>query len=94
MILEQNPEWGSVPVLKPYRLATAEILYHMPDYPGVLQSFTWQHMDLAPSYPELRKFLAYWEENLDGPLHSVRVARADVMGAAGYRSADAWMQIH
>ena len=94
MTFESNPSWGPVPVLKPYRLATAEILYHMPDFPGVLQSFTWQHLDLAPDYPELRKFIAYWEENLDGPLHSVRVARADVMGPEAYRAADAWVQIH
>lgn len=86
--------WGSIPVLKPYRLATAEILYHMPDFPGVLQSFTWQHMDLAPDYPELRRFLAYWEKNLEGPLHSVRVARQADVGASAYQSADAWIRLH
>ncbi len=24
-----------------YRLTTAEILYHLPDHPSLLQSFTW-----------------------------------------------------
>ena len=34
--------------LKQYRLTTAEILYHMPDHPSLLQSYLWQEYDLAP----------------------------------------------
>jgi len=60
--------------LRGYRLTTAEILYHMPDYPAVLQSFIWQEFDLAPKFPVLNKFLGFWETRLDGRLHSVRVA--------------------
>ena len=36
-----------------YRMTTVEILYHMPDHPSVLQSFVWQNLDLAPSFPVL-----------------------------------------
>lgn len=61
-----------------YRTATAEILYHMPDHPHVLQSFTWQTLDLAPRFPRIIKFLDFWVHNIDGVLHSVRLA------AAGY----------
>lgn len=32
-----------------YRLTTAEILYHMPDYPDLLQTFIWQTLDIAPA---------------------------------------------
>jgi uncharacterized protein Usg len=71
--------------LKDYRLTTAEILYRMPDHPEILQSFIWQDMDLAPEYPVLRKFLAFWQRELDGPLHSVRVASAKVVRPASYR---------
>jgi len=60
--------------LRGYRLTTAEILYHMPDYPAVLQSFVWQEFDLAPKFPVLNKFLGFWETRLEGRLHSVRVA--------------------
>ena len=42
-----------------YRLTTAEILYHMPDTPSLLQSFIWQELDLAPAYPVLTKFLHF-----------------------------------
>ncbi|MCB1885667.1 MAG: Usg family protein [Geminicoccaceae bacterium] len=68
--------------LKGYRLTTAEILYHMPDHPGLLQSFVWQHYDLAPRYPELRKFLDFWVKNIEGRLHAVHVARQQLIGPA------------
>ena len=42
--------------LKDYRLTTAEILYRLPDHPGILQTYVWQDLDLAPRYPVLRKF--------------------------------------
>jgi uncharacterized protein Usg len=65
--------------MRDYRLTTAEILYHMPDHPAVLQSFVWQQLDLAPKFPELRKFLDFWSRSLDGKLHSVRVGAADLI---------------
>ncbi|MBP2295928.1 usg protein [Azospirillum rugosum] len=60
--------------LRDYRLTTAEILYHMPDHPKLLQSYLWQELDLAPEYPVLRRFLDFWQANLDGKLHSVKLA--------------------
>ncbi len=62
--------------LKDYRLVTAEILYRIPDHKSLLQSYIWQNMDLAPQFPELNRFLAFWQRELDGPIHSVRVAEA------------------
>jgi len=59
-----------------YCHATAEILYRMPDHLDLLQSFIWQHLDIAPDFPVLRRFLDFWERNLDGPIHSVQVTRA------------------
>ena len=57
-----------------YSLTTAEILYHMPDHPHLIQSYVWQDFDLHPHFPELHKFLGFWQDTLDGPLHSVQVA--------------------
>jgi uncharacterized protein Usg len=65
--------------LQGYRLATAEILYHMPDHPALLQSYVWQEYDLAPHFPELQRFLDFWERSLDGRLHSVRVANVELV---------------
>lgn len=69
-----------------YRLTTAEILYHMPDHPHLLQSFVWQFMDIAPRYPKLADFLHFWEHNIDGKIHSVKVAGKQVVAAAEVRS--------
>lgn len=74
--------------LQDYRLTTAEILYHMPDHPGLLQSYIWQELDKAPRFPVLNRFLKFWEENLDGPLHSVRVSSKGLISAAEMRFAD------
>ncbi len=62
--------------LNGYRLTTAEIIYHMPDHPGLLQTYVWQDLDLAPLFPKLTKFLDFWSRQLDGKLHSVRLAEA------------------
>jgi uncharacterized protein Usg len=59
-----------------YRLTTAEIIYRLPDHPALLQSYIWQDFDLAPRFPVLQKFLAFWERSLDGRLHEVRVGAA------------------
>lgn len=80
--------------LKGYRLATAEILYHMPDHPALLQSFIWQHYDIAPEYPELHRFLDFWTENIDGPLHSVRVARTEILSPAETRTVEGSFSLH
>ena len=80
--------------LKGYRLATAEIIYHLPDHPGLLQTFVWQHYDLAPDYPELRRFLDFWVKNIEGKLHSVTVARRQLVGPAKYWRASGIWQLH
>lgn len=71
-----------------WSLTTAEILYHMPDHPGLLQSYLWQEYDLAPRYPQLTKFLDFWTRNLDGKLHSVRVAASREIAPARYAARD------
>jgi uncharacterized protein Usg len=60
-----------------YRLTTVEIFFHSFDNPEDLQSLVWQDYDLAPDYPELRRFLTYWSRHIDGVVHSVRVAGDD-----------------
>ncbi len=71
--------------LQGYRLTTAEILYHLPDHPGLLQSYVWQDLDLAPRFPVLRRFLDFWGREIEGRLHSVRVARSGLVRSAGWQ---------
>jgi uncharacterized protein Usg len=62
--------------LSGYSLTTAEILYRLPDHPNVLQTFLWQDYDLHPKYPKLKGFLDFWSANIDGALHTIRIAHA------------------
>ena len=71
-----------------YRLTTAEILYHMPDHPHMLQSYIWQDYDLFPKFPELKKFLDFWAHSLDGPLHSVQVANKSIISPSEFGFTD------
>lgn len=80
--------------LRGYRLTTAEILYHLPDHPNVLQSFIWQHLDQAPDYPVLRRFLDFWVHNIEGKLHSVKVARLPVVTPGELRHAGVSLNLH
>lgn len=80
--------------LNGYRLTTAEILYHMPDHPALLQSFVWQQLDIAPDFPVLRKFLDFWTRNIEGKLHSVKVAQALPISPARLRHAQVSLSLH
>ena len=65
-----------------FSLTTAEILYRMPDHPSLLQTYIWQDYDEHPRFPKLKGFLAFWTENLDGPLYRVRVAHKGLISPA------------
>jgi len=62
-----------------YGLTTAHILYRRPDHRWLLQSYVWQNYDLFPKFPELLKFLGFWQRSLDGPLHSVHIAHCELI---------------
>jgi uncharacterized protein Usg len=80
--------------LQGYRLTTAEILYRLPDYPALLQSFIWQKFDLAPDFPELRKFLEFWSRNIEGKLHSVNVKQSSRTAANRVRHVKHQLTLH
>ena len=90
----RNADPDFIRQLEGYSLATAEITYHYPDAPGLLQTFLWQEYDVAPKFPVLKKFLDWWEAELDGPLHSVRIAHAGLIKPAEFRIAGCELTIH
>jgi uncharacterized protein Usg len=81
-------------MLQGYGLTTAQILYRMPDHPGLLQSFLWQQYDLAPKFPELFRFLDFWREKLDGPLHSVSYTHKKLISPNEWRNVSGELVIH
>lgn len=72
--METRPRANFVKQLREYQLTRTESLYHMPDHPGVLQTHLGQDLDMAPEYPVLKKFLRFWQTNLDGKPQLVNVA--------------------
>jgi uncharacterized protein Usg len=74
--------------LNGFQLTTAQILYHLPDYPKFLQTYVWQDYDLAPKFPILHKFLEFWSRELDGKLHSVYVAKREIITPSNPRFFD------
>ena len=68
-------------------MTTAEIMYRLPDHRDILQLFLWQDYDLAPKFPELEKFLDFWDRELDGPIFKVEVAHRTLVGPAEWRAA-------
>jgi uncharacterized protein Usg len=77
-----------------YGLTTAQILYRRPDHQWLLQTFVWQNYDLFPKFPELQRFLAFWMEKLEGPLHSVVVAHSKLIKPAELRAVDGVFRLH
>ena len=77
-----------------YGLTTAEILYRRPDHPWLLQTYVWQNYDLFPNFPELRRFLAFWVEKLEGPLHSVMVAHSRLIKPAELKAIGSEFKLH
>jgi len=80
--------------IQDYRLTTAEIFYHLPDHPTLLQTYVWQDYDLAPKFPVLSEFLAFWEKKLDGRLHSVRLASVSLISAGALQHRAHEMHYH
>ena len=80
--------------LNGFGLTTAEILYHMPDHPHLLQTFIWQEYDRFPQYPRLRGFLDFWSRNLDGALSRIRVAHKGLISAREFTYVDGAFVVH
>lgn len=89
-----KPDRELVLLLRDYRLTTAEIFYHFPDHPALLQSYIWQELDLAPKFPILTRFIDFWNRELDGKIHSVQVTHADLITPQEYRFITAPIRIH
>jgi len=77
-----------------YGLTTANILYRRPDHPWLLQTYIWQAYDLCPAFPALHKFLDFWQQSLEGNLHSVTVAHSRLLKPAELRAVDGVFRLH
>ena len=81
-------------MLKGYGLTTAEMYYHMPDHPHVLNTFIWQDYDLAPDHNKLLNFISFWQEEIEGPLHSVRFVHRKLISPGEWRHVNGEFTYH
>ena len=77
-----------------FGLTTAHILYRRPDHRWLLQSYVWQAYDLFPRFPELQKFLEFWQAKLEGPLYSVEVAHSKLIKPAEMKAINGEFVLH
>jgi uncharacterized protein Usg len=77
-----------------YGMTTVKILYRLPDYRSLVQEFIWQQYDMFPEFPELKKFLAFWEEQIEGPLYKVTIAHQRLIKPAEFKNAIGEYVIH
>ncbi|MCG8441898.1 MAG: usg protein [Caulobacterales bacterium] len=75
-------------------LATAEVLYFLPDHPSLLQSFIWQTHDFAPRFPRIEKFLDFWRREIDAAIHSVNITHVAASRAHAPRVARAVLTLN
>ena len=94
MMVETMPDDSFIRQLKGFSLTTAEILYRMPDHPGLLQTYVWQDYDVHPRFPKLKGFLDFWTRNLEGPLHRIRVAHRGLVSPTEFSFVDGVLVVH
>jgi uncharacterized protein Usg len=81
-------------MLAGHGMTTAHIYYRMPDFQTVLQSYIWQEFDMAPEFPKLHGFLGFWQEKLDGPIHSVQYSHQKLIKPGEWRKVDGEFLVH
>jgi uncharacterized protein Usg len=81
-------------MLRGYGLTTAELYYYMPDYVHVLNSFIWQDYDIAPDHPKLFNFIEFWQDKIEGPLHSVRFTHRKMLSSGEWRHVVSEVTLH
>lgn len=81
-------------MLKGYGLTVAEMFYHMPDHPHVLNTFIWQDYDIAPDHPRLFKFIDFWKSEIEGSLHSVRFNHRKMLSPGEWRNVVGEFTLH
>lgn len=62
------------------RLTSIKIIYKMPDYSNVLNEFWWQTLDVPPKYPRMKTFVDYWNDYIEGIIHSLEIGHVEEFG--------------
>lgn len=69
-----------------FTVATVNILYYLPDHKSLVNEFIWSTLDLKPKYPRIKRFLDYWEFNIDGKIKKVEIFDSPPLNINEYRN--------
>ncbi len=77
-----------------FRLTTIQVTYRLPDYHSILQEFLWQTLDRPPEFLRMQRFINYWVENIEAPIHSVKIANVSVISPNNFESISKYYEIN
>ena len=64
-------------ILTAKRNVVLQLTYFMPDYPSLLQEFTWSYTDIVPELRRTHGFLNYWHKNISATINKVMISVDD-----------------
>jgi len=70
------------------RIITVDVFYYLPDYPLIIQEFICQFDDTVPDLPRVKKFLRFWETDIDGLIRHIVLAGIDDTGPKKFSTVD------
>jgi uncharacterized protein Usg len=48
-----------------------QVIYYRPDYPSIVQEFTWGFDDRVPELYRVHRFLNHWYQNIDAVIADI-----------------------
>lgn len=76
-----------------FRLASILVVYRLPDHHSILQEFFWQTLDNPNGYPRMMKFINYWIEHIEAPIHSVKIANTEIISPNNFESVSKYYEL-
>lgn len=76
-----------------FRLTSILVVYRLPDYNSLLQEFFWQALDCPPTYPRMTNFINYWIENIEAPIHSIKIANTQIISPSNFESVSKYYEL-
>ena len=73
-----------------YGLTTVRVCYRFPDNPRIINP-NWllrQFYDVWPEFPELNRYLEWWQREVEGPIDSVIITHSRLIKPAEIRLID------
>ncbi len=60
----------------------------------MLASMSGECCRVAPDYPRIMKFLEFWKAEIEGALHSVRIASGELIKPVNLNHCDSMVTLH